>query len=218
MSTLLVQHTFNGLSGLPRDRFVNTFHGITLPEPVGAELEAVADAVLAFYDSTGTGLTSYLSPWCAGAGRNVKIYRMEDPKPRAPIFSKEVTATPPIVTSGTGFPNEVACCLSYKATSESGAVAARRRGRIYIGPLNTATGSITPPGDSRPAPAFVNRLLLSATTTWDALFAAGFIWCIWSVADDAPHAIASFSVDNAFDTQRRRGFKPTEVTTSLVGS
>lgn len=214
MTTLLIQHTFNGLSGLAEDRFVNTFHGVTVPEPVGADLIAMGDAVLAFYDSTSTGLTSYLSPWCAGDGRNVKIYDLAHTKPRTPIYTKVVTATPVITVSGTGFPNEVAVCLSYKGLPESGQIAARRRGRIYIGPLNTATGSITPPGDSRPAPAFVNRLLLSAQTTWGDLADAGFIWSVFSPTADAATAIVSFSVDNSFDTQRRRGFAPTQVTTS----
>lgn len=213
MTTLLIQHTFNGLSGLPKDRFVNTFHGVTIPDPPGTDLQAMADAVFHFYDSTSTGLTSYLSPWCAGAGRNIKIYDLADAKPRTPIFTQVITTTPVIDTSGTGFPNEVCCCLSYKGLPVSGEIAARRRGRIYIGPLNTATGSITPPGDSRPAPAFVNRLLLSAQTTWGDLADAGFVWSVFSPTNDDAVGIVSFSVDNAFDTQRRRGFAPTSVTT-----
>lgn len=213
MTTLLFQHTFNGLSGLPKDRFVNTFHVVTLPDPLDVDVPGMAQDILKFYDSSSYGLTSYLSAWCAGDGRNVKVYDLADPKPRAPIHTFVVTATPVITTSGTGFPNEVACCLSYKAQPESGEIAARRRGRIYIGPLNTATGSITPPGDSRPAPAFVNRLLGAAQNTFDALGGHGGIWCVFSPTNDEATAIDSFSVDNSFDTQRRRGFGPTQVTT-----
>lgn len=209
MSILLIQHCFQGKSGMPKDRFINTFHGVTVPDPLTVDLQAMCDAVLGFYDSSSHGLTSYLSPWCAGDGRNVKIYNLDDEKPRAPIFEFEVTATPPITTSGTGFPNEVCCCLSYKALPVSGQVASRRRGRIYIGPLNTATGSITPPGDSRPAPAFQNRLLGAAQACWGELADAGFIWSVYSPTNDAAVAIATFTVDDAFDTQRRRGFDPT---------
>ena len=140
----------------------------------------------------------------------MKIYNLDDTKPRAPIY--EQTDTDAISgLSGTGFPNEVAACLSYHAAKLSGAIQARRRGRIYLGPLNTSTGSITPTGDSRPNATFRAAVLSAAGYAALQLAAAGATWAVYSPTANTAVKIDVFSIDDAFDTQRRRGMAATTV-------
>lgn len=212
MTVLAIQHTFQGLSGLPRDRYVNTWHVIaaTVP-PTEPNLAGMVDDVKKFYEGGGaTSITTYLSPWCNGAGRTVKIYNLDDPIPRVPIY-EDVTAVALTVFSGTGYPNEVACCLSFAGATLSGVPQGRRRGRVYIGPLNTTCGSITPVGDSRPNPAFRTRMLDAAYQLDQQLFTHGARWCVWSPTAQSAVAVSTMSVDDAFDTQRRRGMSATLV-------
>jgi hypothetical protein len=212
MTVLAIQHTFQGLSGLPRDRYVNTWHVIaqTVP-PTLPNLEAMADDVKKFYEGGGaTSITTYLSPWNNGAGRTVKIYNLDDAIPRAPIY-EETDQNALTAFAGTGYPNEVACCLSFAGVHLSGTPQARRRGRVYIGPLNTTCGSITPVGDSRPNPAFRTRMLDAAYQLDQELFTHGARWCVYSPTAGSAVAVSTMSVDDAFDTQRRRGMAATLV-------
>lgn len=212
MTVLAIQHAFQGLSGLPRDRFVNTWHVIVpTGTPSGSDLLEMADAVKGFYVGGGaTSVQAYISPWAGGSGRTVKIYNLDDTLPRAPIY--EFSDPDPISgLSGTGFPNEVAICLSFHAAAVSGAVQARRRGRIYVGPLNTASGSITPVGDSRPNPTLRTAFLSAAGYADLQLAAAGASWCVYSPTSSTAVKNEFYSVDDAFDTQRRRGLSATLV-------
>lgn len=213
MTVLAIQHAFQGLSGLPTDRYINTWHVIVpTGTPSGSDLTAIKDAVFGFYIGGGTtSISTYISPWAGGAGRTLKIYNLDDTKPRAPVY--EFTDGNAISgLTGTGFPNEVAACLSFHAEKLSGQIQARRRGRIYLGPLNTATGSITPVGDSRPNPTFRDKVLAAAGYADLQLAAVTASWCVWSPTSSTAVKIDVFSIDDAFDTQRRRGMGPTTVT------
>jgi hypothetical protein len=46
-----------------------------------------------------------------------------------------------------------------------------------------------------------------------AIASASWDWVVYSPTDDAYHEVANGWVDNAWDTQRRRGYKPTSRTT-----
>lgn len=89
----------------------------------------------------------------------------------------------------------------------------RARGRLYVGPL--ALGAVDTDDTNkrvRPDPNFrdvlgrAGRALITATT---GIPETGGAWCVWSRRDAALHPITGCTVDDALDTQRRRGVKPT---------
>jgi hypothetical protein len=115
---------------------------------------------------------------------------------------------------GTRLPGEVAVVLSFHSLltdvpEEVGATrpGARHRGRIYFGPLNTASLDAS---TATVEPA-TNAALRGAALSFMALTTAP--WSQWSRADAVMRTITGGYVDNAFDTQRRRGIAATARTT-----
>lgn len=104
----------------------------------------------------------------------------------------------------------MACCLSFEATKQSGLNAARRRGRIYIGPLNTTTGIGDANNTQRPSPTFAATLRNAAKAFRSAVNNSGYVWVVHSPTGGPTSraAVASIWTDDAFDTQRRRGAAP----------
>jgi hypothetical protein len=86
---------------------------------------------------------------------------------------------------------------------------------MFIGPLNIAA-SATADTDSpaRPTSAFINALVAKAQDLHTAMVALGHSWAIYSPklhlagASVFSFGITDVSVDDAFDTQRRRGCIP----------
>lgn len=84
---------------------------------------------------------------------------------------------------------------------------ARRRGRVYIGPLNilakhTTLGLLN--NDT-----FMEDLRKAASTLKSQTNAGGIPWSVYSRRDGALRGVATGWVDNAVDTQRRRDLKAT---------
>ena len=133
----------------------------------------------------------------------IKSYDRSDPLPRAPVligafsFSSAPTVAP--------LPPEVSLCGSFQAVAASGIPQSRRRGRIFLGPLNTGTLAST----GRPAVGSVAilrnalealRVASAAAATWE--------WSVFSTKNLVNYSIANGWVDDEFDTQRRRGRLP----------
>ncbi len=178
-------------SGLPRDHAVNILHYDTLlPETVAG---TVADIVAA-YQTLGTILNT------AYTNVTVKAY---NPEGGAPIE----TLTGPVDFNGGFGPLEQALCLSYSA-DDNVAGAPRRRGRIYL----PCTGAST-----RPSLTLRNQLLdfgeklaqigTADATTWHMLSRVGSGTALAPVP--VYRKIESISVDDEWDTQRRRGLRAT---------
>lgn len=168
---------------LPRDESINVlYYEVNAPDTVEGTMDEIRD--------TYAGIATLIN----GAYQNM-IIKAYDPGPGPPLITKSY-ATP---FSGPQGPTEVALCLSYSA-DDGVAGTPRRRGRIYV-PLN---GTL-----SRPSTALVNSLL----TFGEALAAVGLAgnttWFLRSVRDNAFRKIESISVDNEWDTQRRRGMRAT---------
>lgn len=160
----------------------------------------------AFYDS----LVSYYSPVITQNGHEIKYSLLPGVMPNYPYDTDvfNLGAAP----AGGKLPDELAVVLSFQGLKAAGAPQARRRGRLYIGPLDTAAAT-----DNRPATAFLTAMGNAATTLKAAVTAVGgtAAWCIWSVADQAEVVIDNGWIDNAFDVQRRRGVLPTSRTTFI---
>lgn len=185
-------------SGLPNDAAVNTWHFVC---EIGGS--ALTDAIAALDDFYGD-VANMLSYACSFASATYTAYDMSDPEPRAPVAIVEATD----YTTGTSAAvPELALCLSFQGNRISGTPQARRRGRIYLGPLADITNTSTSPVVSaakvtqlRDAGA---ALLLASNTATD------WAWVVYSVTDNDTVTVGSGWVDNAFDIQRRRGLEAT---------
>jgi hypothetical protein len=159
-----------GGTGLPEDRLVNTFH-FQEEGPDYASLSAASAGALAnFFSGVGiapnaqsASIESYLSPWVSGLWE-IRTYNMELPgtklNPRVPTIYPQTQLS---FGSGTGVVEEVAVVGTFYGAKP---VTRRRRGRVYIGPLNNgavaaATGPTAP---SRPTANFISDLVKAMHT------------------------------------------------------
>lgn len=149
-------------------------------------------------------LNAYLSPYISDLDCTITAYDMTDPSPRAPVGVLPFS----IATSGTSsLPLEVALCLSYRAQHVSGVAPARERGRLYLGPWNSGALRSDVPS-SRPLQELIDDIAIAAA----ALLAENTseaTWVIYSPTQGGGLPITNGWVDNAWDTQRRRGSEPT---------
>lgn len=210
-----------------RDAAVNTWYFRT--DGFGTEDQRSADiagALSAFYNA----IDAYLSQNINSPMR-IELYDHADATPRTPIW--DVTQTLGIVTP-VPLPNEVASCLSFRSALTSGVNRRRAHGRVYIGPLNidAATDSV---GDTRPNSAFRTAVTAAADAYLLPVPNSGSLSVIeWSQfsksralglgigvphpanepnytaeqLDDGYKPVVLAWVDDAFDTQRRRGLRP----------
>lgn len=203
-----VQVTLDRDSGLAKDDVTNTFHfdgddGQTWAE----DQDDLADRVKNFY----VAIQSILAPTFAGTG-TVKVYDMTQVEPRVPVFTLPFTFTP---STADALPSEVAIVLSYRGAIVSGIPRARRRGRVYLGPLSTAVLAATPTGAAGPrVPAATITTILNASDElakgpdpgdFRLAVYSPTIHQATSSLDQAFEDVVEMSVDNEFDTQRRRG-------------
>lgn len=210
MTHLLAQVVIPYRSGLPEDVSVNTFHFMTLDDEPET-LTEVYGRLVEFYNTTvatwGQKIITAYSGELNIAGTRCKIYNQEQPEPRPPVLNESMglSATP---GSSTNLPGEVALCASYSAEPEAGAVAARRRGRIYLGPFNVSAGTSSDGNSpSRPQANYITGINIAMKRLADRN-TAGVVWSVWSRRNNSAAEIVRGWTDNAWDTQRRRGGRP----------
>jgi hypothetical protein len=209
------QVVFSRVSGLAEDVVVNTFYASMTGVADAADLTAWHERLALFYngpgDPSGDGLHAYLSPVLsrAAGGVIIKSYDLDAAPPVVPVL-QDSFGLGPAQTGAQPLPSEVAVCLSYRAEQVSGENPRRRRGRVYIGPLvvqDQTSGTLDP----RPNDALKDILLDAAAqlaTPTDPP-GSGLDWRGYSEADNLQWFIDTCWVDDAFDTQRRRGPRPT---------
>ena len=213
MSTVRVMAVFQGFSGLSRDVFVNTFHFVgsgTYDEDKALAHLEVRDFYNLATPVNAQSVGAYLSPWIL-RDYLIKTYNLEDPPIRVPTNYEE---TLPTSFSSSSPPEEVAACATLHGSVPP--ASARRRGRIYIGPLNqNAIQNGTSSTRCKPDEGFINVLAAACARVIDTPLIA------WSIRSTRPAVnyvpIVSGYVDDAFDTQRRRGTDPT-ARTPFIGA
>lgn len=207
-----VQVTLRARNGIPADNVTNTLHfegdSPTLSEQGGTfpdHAPGLANRVEAFYQTISPLLGIGI-----GETAELRLYNMTDPLPRVPFIQREFTITP----ASTGLPNEVAVCLSYRGARVSGASGARSRGRIFIGPLALSWNTLGPGGVMRPNLANRDALINAAQAMAVGSAQGAFRLAVFSPRtaaggdiqqDAAWNDVTNLWVDDAFDTQRRRG-------------
>jgi hypothetical protein len=218
MTHFLVQCSLQDLSGLPRDRYINTFH-LDVTGFTEADMVALNAAFQAFYDEPALqahSISYYLARHACTTPGTFKVYDQANPIPRKPVYTGDLVLTPS--TDGNiALPAEVACCISYKSVSIGGVVPSRLRGRIYMGPLNTHAVE-NEPATSKARPLLDMRTYFVAH--YIALMSAvadipGFTLKQYSSKSNTLHDISEVWCDDAWDTQRRRGAEPSSRQTAI---
>lgn len=195
---------FQGGTGIPEDRFVNTFHFQHPSSDLNVAAAELGPLIEDFYkeDNSTLSISGYLSEFINRAAE-MRFYDMNDSLPRVPVV--RVWSLNPVGLTG-NLPEEVAVVLSLRGAPP---ITPRRRGRLYIGPLVSGAGTVgSPTAPTRVATTFANDLTLAAQTLKigvEALSIAAW-WAIRSTVPVVNYVrVEGGWVDNAFDTQRRRG-------------
>lgn len=198
------QVTLPYVTGLPRDVAINTFTFAIEDTLAGAP--EVTDAIVSFYNliqdpgPTTNVLSDYLSAYIDRStdACTIEYYDWEAPLGSSAVTTAQFTLLP--TPEDASLPFEVAVCTSFVAQTAPGPVA-RRRGRVYIGPLTVGATSAL---DDQPARVddALQRVLVAATQSLTDT--DGVDLAIWSRVDEAAKLVTGGWVDNEFDTQRRR--------------
>lgn len=192
MAEYSAQMTLRMTSNVSADFAVNTFSFVGAG--IAQDLIDIETAMFAFYDDVVTMLSSNV----AQTGHVLKVYDRADPPPRAPIL--ETTYDFASAPSGNTLPHAVAMVLSFQADRVSGDPQARRRGRIYLGPLDAGqTGT-----NGRPTPTAITVLANAGDNLLTATGALGVDWTVYSPTNGFSSVVTNGWVDDRFDIQRRR--------------
>lgn len=199
----MVQVEHRMQSGIPADDVVNTFAvrweggGV----PLVADFEALRLNINNFFYNLGSNILA--APMLAtGSSHGVKIYRLIDPTPRVPVWEGAFGLN--IGISSTGLPSEVAICNSFAADVASGQSAARRRGRVFLGPIAASAAAAGTDGFRRPSTLTMQTIADASETLLDNLAVDSWVWCVWSRTANELNPVVRGWVNDEFDTQRRR--------------
>lgn len=211
MAIYRFQVTIPYFTGIPTDVITNDFHFSWSPgTPVDANYEDIRDRLVTFYNTiySQAGLGDFMAPWVNPSGVNLKVYNVNDPPPRAPHYLSAMALTDNRVVGSIVTP-ETAVCLSFQGTPISGVPQARRRGRVFIGGVHEPFES----GTTTSFPEVSSDLLSALATAGDDLRIGattdGWTWVVYSRVLGTGAPVANGWIDNAPDTQRRRGNAPT---------
>lgn len=222
MSTALAQIIFTPTSGIAADASITTLHALKVAGGpfLDADAENFANAIETFLDMPSPptrAMGAYISPVISRTADacRIKIIDLGDPQPRVPRVERTFTLAASGSTSA--LPEEVAVCLSYKGAAGSGLNPAARRGRMFWGPLSASAGTplATPP--TRPdLTAIAVDYFAAAAAMATELDTDGLRWVVYSPTYEVSTEVAELWVDNAWDTQRRRGLDATTRATSSL--
>lgn len=218
-------------TGLSQDTVENVIH-LGSPDPLDLNDVTAACAIFRdFYIATATGATQDLGNYIGDSisrGANacsILSYASGDLSGQTPFGSPLDTLnfTMSAAAAGTPLPEEVAIVCSYNAdltnipVSETNPTPPpatirpqqRRRGRLYLGPIQATAGSELD-GVLRPGSLVRTDLGLAFKQMAEDINALGDIYLgVWSRADEEVWQVVGGYVDDAWDSQRRRGVEAT---------
>jgi len=224
----LARAVWQSVTGLPEDVYTNDFALTFVGEASASDLEDAANNIRDFYSVDGGKvhtIRDWLSTAVADTANNfhVDIYLVPELPATllgSPVFTKTYTVA--ATSTDGGLPEECSAVLSFHADltgipEESGATRprARRRGRVFIGPLRAGASDQTSP-PMRVHQDLQDDLVLAAEALAVDMGADAWFWEVWSRADNVMRDVVGGFVDDAFDTQRRRGPAATSRTSFTV--
>ena len=195
------QWSWQAKSERPEDAITNTYHFVNTDTVT--DYDNVRDMLVNFYtevapDAPGS-IISFMSNQTVTGDWTLKAYALEDPKPRQPVITWQGSADP---LASTPLPSEVALVQSFQAEIESGEIPARRRNRVYLGPFGISANS----SEGRPIDNLVATMLFAGKQLiLESQASLRWTWVAYSPTADQANPITNGWVDNAWDTQRRRG-------------
>lgn len=198
----VILHTTDSLSA---NYVTNSWCFVTTDDPSDAEFTEYTGHFKEFYDS----LSGILSLPITQNGHEIKYYDLDQAvPPNYPLAIQTFNLT--TAPSAAGLPSEVAACLSFQGEKVPGFPQRRRRGRVYIGPIAQASNT-----SGRPSTTLRSTFAASAVELCDDLKGSSNVaqLAVWSVTDGAAVVVTDGWVDDAWDTQRRRGVQRTARTT-----
>lgn len=211
-----VRAVMQGTTLLAEDRYVNDFAfrlGDGTVAPTLLNLADLLGAVDGFYNEVTAGgnqVAAFISEAVSRAvTHEIEFHSILNGG--SPILSSPWLGPQAPSVANANMPTEVAGALSFHAdltglVEEAGATRprARRRGRVFVGPLTTQ--AITPTDDNpRLSAGFTLSLRQAATFMADEAAAAGWTWSVWSRTGASLYPIVGGWTDNAPDTMRKRG-------------
>jgi hypothetical protein len=181
MSIYRLQVAWQMDSALPTDQMIITphfdDHGILNdPQNLCDDLAAALNS----WDAVTTQLT-------------VKAYDAQDPPPNYPLAEKIVNEGQ---IANANANRDVALVLSFYAEQNR----PRRRGRIYVPMVVTGLSAAA----ARPTPT-IQQKIADLVPIFAGLGGLDVDWVVYSRLDNAARKVTNWWVDNAWDTQRRRG-------------
>jgi hypothetical protein len=231
MPDALATVTLEPTNGIAKDRIVNTFAMSTPEGALSGFVDGISNCLQSFYNdvqASGSTVASFLS---AGLSRAVlatitRVYDITghlDGSPHGSPVGLKAWQLGAVVGSTGALPEEVAVVLTTRGAAWAAAPVEaadagdpgaavdrprqRRSGRVFIGPLHH--GAVAAVANiARPSAGLQSTLLDAAEGLRDDLDALGIDWAVWSRVDAALNSITDVQVDDAFDTQRRRGAAP----------
>lgn len=213
-----VRMPFEG--GLARDVAENTFHFIYPGEDISANYEGFRTRLEDFYNTeavaTSVAVTDFIGPM---VNRSEVTIGYADIVTATGIYDGETVWEPFDLDAAEGtpgqWPSEVALCMTFGGTSTPPLPVAQRRGRIYIGPLGDNGDTLDPNGNNRPTGTIRNTIAEAGTRLADS-GGAGLDWMVYSRVARSLTLVRGGWIDDAWDTQRRRGMDPTARTTWTI--
>ncbi len=199
MTLIKAQVVLKTVDQIPENFVTNTLYMDTLEEAI-VTTDAWAVQLAAFYNAVRV----YMSDLLAQNGHEVKFYFVDQPTPNFPFNTVTWNFSAPL--TGNPLPTECAIVCSYQAVKVNGTNQASRRGRIYLGPLNDQTnvdGRVQPGIQQAIRNAF--RDLILDTYAIEGISTP----VVYSPTLGTGANVFDGWVDNAFDTQRRRGISAT---------
>lgn len=197
-------------NALPEDVAINNWYFRT-PDSLSSTFTDISTALRTFY----TGIQTMYAATRDLPKTTITFYDMASPKPRPPLGVAPLGLTG---VGGTGTaPGELAVVLTFHGQKVAGQRFARRRGRIYIGPL-----AGTPASSAYVDAGYLATLTSRALALLGTSDTAAWSWVVYSETQaEAPNPPNIFPdtdvvggwVDNAWDIQRRRGYRDTTKTT-----
>lgn len=202
-----------GLYDDPDQHATNTWYvrGVS-----GGQSEALdRDHALAALDAFYQAIDGTLSAACFDGRTEYVVYRMSDPEPRIPIFVGPMAT----LTFGGGnpHPSDVAVCLSYNAEYASGEVRARKRGRLFFGPVTAATGTSVSNEGLRISAATLTTYTNAAQALAAALNTNSLQWRMYSPTNGDYPLLQQAWMENQYDIRRSRDKAGSTRTTVNLG-
>lgn len=206
MATIRAQVVLPYVSNKPEDVAVNTWH-FSSASAGEAAYDVIRDHLVEFYNASHPANSALCASLSNALNRTanaakIKFYDLADAKPR-PVSERLWTLGPPSSSTLAELPAEVAVVGSFYALRNL----PRYRGRLFFGPFHSGVLLDATNERSRPSASLVETIRLSfARLIGKAANTQNL--AVYSRVDNVARIATAGWVDDAWDTQRRRGQEP----------